>query len=441
MGIRLRPESTGSSSQLGDFQARSDLNKTTLHNGISASPIVTEDHAATLTNKTVDFNNNTILNIPSTSLLLADGLIIIGNSSGTSSPVLMSGDVTITDAGVTTVSSVGGSSASSLHSSDLDIIASTSNSTPSTIVKRDSSGNFSAGIISADLNGNALTATSATDFTGSLSGDVTGTQLATSVSKVNGASIPASATIVGTNISNQLIDASLTTLSNNTTGTASNITGTVVVGNGGTGVSSFTPYAVITGGTTSSGALQSISGLGNASYVLTSNGPGSLPTFQINPSAAKAVWSGYHTVSSGWSTSSSTFADPSAGNTVVLTEQINSGMGTVSTASGDLPGITLTFPDIGQYKIEASVTSEAGGGGTVTLRLTDGTTAFVPSASKPGIAGGGQRGSTFLSGIYTAGAGSTTIKVQIADATGTSASIENGSAAGSAAITWTIVQL
>lgn len=54
----------------------------------------------------------------------------------------------------------------------------------------------------------------------------------------------------------------------------------VVVADGGTGVSSFTAYAVICGGTTAAGALQSVASLGNSGQVLTSNGAGALPTFQ-----------------------------------------------------------------------------------------------------------------------------------------------------------------
>ena len=67
--------------------------------------------------------------------------------------------------------------------------AATNANTPSTIVKRDASGNFSAGTITASLSGNATsatTATTATNFTGSLAGDVTGTQSATVVSTVGG---------------------------------------------------------------------------------------------------------------------------------------------------------------------------------------------------------------------------------------------------------------
>lgn len=58
-----------------------------------------------------------------------------------------------------------------------------------------------------------------------------------------------------------------------------NCTGAVVAG-GGTGVSSFTAYAVICGGTTSTGALQSVASVGTSGQVLTSNGAGALPTFQ-----------------------------------------------------------------------------------------------------------------------------------------------------------------
>ncbi len=56
----------------------------------------------------------------------------------------------------------------------------------------------------------------------------------------------------------------------------------VPVTDGGTGLSSATAYAVLCGGTTSTGAFQSIAGLGSAGNVLTSNGAGALPTFQAS---------------------------------------------------------------------------------------------------------------------------------------------------------------
>jgi hypothetical protein len=55
---------------------------------------------------------------------------------------------------------------------------------------------------------------------------------------------------------------------------------TVTVAQGGTGATSQTAYAVLTGGTTSTGAFQSIASVGTSGQVLTSNGAGALPTFQ-----------------------------------------------------------------------------------------------------------------------------------------------------------------
>ena len=54
----------------------------------------------------------------------------------------------------------------------------------------------------------------------------------------------------------------------------------LTVANGGSGKTSFTAYSVITGGTTSTGALQNVSGVGTTGQVLTSNGAGALPTWQ-----------------------------------------------------------------------------------------------------------------------------------------------------------------
>jgi hypothetical protein len=58
------------------------------------------------------------------------------------------------------------------------------------------------------------------------------------------------------------------------------VAGTLNVANGGTGVSSSTAYALLAGGTTSTGAFQSLASLGTSGQVLVSNGAGALPTFQ-----------------------------------------------------------------------------------------------------------------------------------------------------------------
>jgi hypothetical protein len=163
----------------------------------------------------------------------------------------LSGDVTGTQS-TTVVSSVGGVSASNVADGVAAANNATESSTPNTLVKRDASGNFSAGTITATLNGNATTATTATtatnstNFSGALTGDVTGTQAATVVSNVGGqsASNVAAATALAngaseTNTPNALVrrDASGNFSANNITAnlngnastatTASNFSGTL----------------------------------------------------------------------------------------------------------------------------------------------------------------------------------------------------------------------
>lgn len=65
----------------------------------------------------------------------------------------------------------------------------------------------------------------------------------------------------------------------------SNISGTATVSQGGTGVTSTTAYALIAGGTTTTGPLQSLSGVGTSGQVLVSNGAAALPTWQTATSA------------------------------------------------------------------------------------------------------------------------------------------------------------
>jgi formylglycine-generating enzyme required for sulfatase activity len=112
-------------------------------------------------------------------------------ASATSFTGNLAGDVTGTQ-GVTVVGTVGGQSAANVASATAAANTANSANTPSAIVKRDASGNFSAGLITGSLSGNATSATSATtaatatNFSGTLAGDVIGTQGATVVTTVGG---------------------------------------------------------------------------------------------------------------------------------------------------------------------------------------------------------------------------------------------------------------
>ena len=100
----------------------------------------------------------------------------------------LGGDVNGTQAN-TVVTSVGGLSAINVMLGASLANAATSNDVCGSIVHRDNNCNFSAGTITANLIGNVTgTATTAINFTGTLGGDVNGTQANTVVTSVGGLS-------------------------------------------------------------------------------------------------------------------------------------------------------------------------------------------------------------------------------------------------------------
>jgi hypothetical protein len=68
--------------------------------------------------------------------------------------------------------------------------------------------------------------------------------------------------------------------------------GTLAVSGGGTGNTSFTAFSIIAAGTTATAPFQNVSGTGVATQVLTSNGPGLLPTWQSPVTGSGTVTSG-----------------------------------------------------------------------------------------------------------------------------------------------------
>jgi|SRR5271170_800109 len=112
------------------------------------------------------------------------------------------------------------------------------------------------------------------------------------------------------------------------------IFGTAVVAGGGTGVVSNTVYAVLCGGTTTTGPIQSIASVGTALQVLTSNGAGALPTFQTFSSTivawtdeaisfAAVANNGYFVTAAATATLP---ASPSQGNTVEIVADTATGV-------------------------------------------------------------------------------------------------------------------
>lgn len=145
-GVRVFPKATSTVDSAGDLDFSLDTDKLNLHNGTSASPVVTEAHTATLTNKTIDGDDNTLLNIPGSSIVgpidateiadgtvsntefqyinsvtsnvqdqidaitsgtlpntLTDSHIFVGNGSNVATDVAVSGDVTLSNTGVVAI--------------------------------------------------------------------------------------------------------------------------------------------------------------------------------------------------------------------------------------------------------------------------------------------------------------------------------------------------
>ncbi len=106
----------------------------------------------------------------------------------------------------------------------------------------------------------------------------------------------------------------------------------IPVPSGGTGDATFTAFAPISGGTTTTGALQSATtGIGTSGFVLTSTGAGSLPSFQtVSASGAISTITG----------NSGGAEIPSAGNFNILGTGSITIVGTANTETVQLTGLT-----------------------------------------------------------------------------------------------------
>jgi hypothetical protein len=172
-----------------------------------------------------------------------------------------------------------------------------------------------------------------------------------------GIAVPAGKTMFVYNNGTNVVDA-VTHLSSLTLGTD------LAVTEGGTGASSQTAYAVLAGGTTSTGAYQSVASVGTSGQVLTSNGAGALPTFQTI--STKAFPTGTRmsfqqtAAPTGWTKDTSAAINNSAmrlvtgsvvnGGSVDFTtafaSQTPTGSVSITAVSGSAGNTTLTTPQI-----------------------------------------------------------------------------------------------
>lgn len=114
------------------------------------------------------------------------------------------------------------------------------------------------------------------------------------------------------------------------TNNATNTSKPVLVSQGGTGNASLTAYAVVTGGTTSTGALQSVSGVGTSGQILISAGASALPAWGTAPAGSWILLNTQTASNSASLTFTSTYITSTYVSYVVIIRGINNATGTTT---------------------------------------------------------------------------------------------------------------
>jgi hypothetical protein len=173
--------------------------------------------------------------------------------------------------------------------------------------------------------------------------------------------------------------------------------GTAVVAGGGTGVTSTTAYAVLCGGTTSTGALQSVASVGTSGQVLTSNGAGALPTFQASSASANG-WVLIQTQTASSSTTLTFTTGISSTYNIYVLQWQNA---VASSAAGRLE-LTVSTNGGSSYITTGYVTGRhTFPYNSATITNTTLTDAFYRSEPISSTAGAGDSGTAFLYNLPT----------------------------------------
>lgn len=172
---------------------------------------------------------------------------------------------------------------------------------------------------------------------------------------------------------------------------ADDISGMSGIGNplpvpsGGTGRATATAYAVICGGTTATGALQSIASVGTTGQVLTSNGVGALPTMQASFVAGMIIlWSGSSlAIPTGWLLCDGTLSTPNLQDRFVV------GAGStyaVNATGGTADAVVVTHTHVATDAGHTHTTTAFGAAGTALAGGAGSNTASGALTSSTGFA-------------------------------------------------------
>lgn len=208
--------------------------------------------------------------------------------------------------------------------------------------------------------------------------------------------------------------------------------GTAVVAGGGTGVVTFTPYAPIIGGNTSTNPLQqATTGFSTSGFILTSTGASSAPTFQAPAASSISITGDTGGALTG---NAFTFTGGTTGltfNGAVSTETLggvlvvtNGGTGAatltgvlIGNGTSPVTGNPVTQHDVLVGGASNAITSVAPSA-TVGIPLVSGGSAADPSFGTAVVAGGGTGAVTLTLNGVVVGNGTSAVQITAAGTTG-----------------------
>ena len=213
-----------------------------------------------------------------------------------------------------------------------------------------------------------------------------------------------------------------------------NSTGSVTVQTSGSNVL----QVMVSSTTLTATVINTAGGTGTASWSWTYN-----PITQTPNQTTVAAFSGSQTGSGGWSTTSTTYADPSVASTNTLTTLVSANLPVVAEAT-KLPAITATLVSGVVYQVSCTLPIRNASTSAAQARLVDGSGTIINAGvtQDPVTGSANNNVPITLTGLYKSSTtGNVTFKIQLATTNSSNATQIANPGSGNAPITWSVFAL